>query len=227
MKNILFCHIPKCSGTSVNNALKKLPKEKYNYCWYTHRILQYDLDKYTNFYKFAIVRHPIKKLCSLYFYQINTIKNLLEKLILTNYQEQNWFNLYKLYEKYNITNIQSFLDNYKVFYYNEIFPYISKLKEINSTKNMSFFYIVGFLPQYLFICDDNKNLLVDDIVNIKNEKQFLHEIFNVKNLEHTNVHPNSFDNYNQYITEKHIQDIKEIYKDDYDCLNKYLKDKFI
>lgn len=226
MKNILFCHIPKCSGTSVNNALEKLPKDRYNYCWYTHRILQYDLDKYRDFYKFAIVRDPVQKLCSLYFYQINTIKKLLEQGILNNYQEQNWLVLHELYKKYNITNIQSFLDNYKIFYYNEIFPYISKLKEINSTKNMCIFYIVGFLPQYLFICDDNKKLLVDDVVNIKNEKIFLYEIFNIKKLEHINIHPNSSDNYNQYLTENHIQDIKEIYKDDYEYLNKYLKYKF-
>jgi hypothetical protein len=143
MKNILFCHIPKCSGTSVNIALEKLPKDQYNYCWYIHRILQYDLDKYTNFYKFAIVRDPVQKLCSLYFYQINAIKILLEQGILNNHQEQNWLILHELYKKYNITNIQSFLDNYRIFYYNEIFPYISKLKEINSTKEMSIFYIVG------------------------------------------------------------------------------------
>jgi hypothetical protein len=36
------------------------------------------------------------------------------------------------------------------------------------------------------------------------------------------MHPNSSDNYNQYLTENHIQDIKEIYKDDYEYLNKYL-----
>lgn len=224
MINILFCHIPKCSGTSINNALENLTKEKYNYCWYIHRILQYDLDKYTNFYKFAIVRDPVQKLCSLYFYQINTIKNLLKNKMLRDYQEKNWFTLYKLYKKYNITSIQTFLDNYKVFYYNEIFSYISKLKEINSTKNMTYFYIVGFLPQYLFICNDTKKILVDDVINIKNEKQFLHEKFNIDNLEHINIHPYSFDNYNKYLTEKNIQDINEIYKDDYTYLNKYLKD---
>ena len=69
-------------------------------------------------------------------------------------------------QKHNIYDIHTFLDNFKSFYYEEIFPYISKLKKINNKENMCFYYIVGFLPQYLFICDDNKKILVDDVINL-------------------------------------------------------------
>ena len=69
---ILFCHIPKCGGTSVNSSIEKISPLEYHY--YIHRILQYDINSYTDYYKFSIIRDPIERLVSLYFYQTNFIK---------------------------------------------------------------------------------------------------------------------------------------------------------
>jgi hypothetical protein len=77
--NLLFCHIPKCGGTSVNSSLEKIPKTKYNYKYNTHKILKYDINLYNNFYKFTIIRDPIDRLVSLFFYQENMIKDLSSK----------------------------------------------------------------------------------------------------------------------------------------------------
>ena len=108
MKKILFCHIPKCSGTTINKTFEDLPNDKYNFHWYIHKILLYDLNKYIDYYKFSIIRDPIKKLISLYFYQTNFIEQLSSNIEqLEIYQEGNWN------KKYNIIDIYSFLNNYK------------------------------------------------------------------------------------------------------------------
>jgi hypothetical protein len=211
---ILYCHIPKCSGTNTNEYLSK--KFKDNYKWYIHRILQYDIHKYTDYYKFTIIRDPIERLVSLYFYQTNNIKIFKERGTLENFQGDNWNIISNLYNKYNINCINSFLDNYPRFFANEVKPYISNLKHINETKNMCEFYINGYLPQYLFICDNNFNILVDDIVNIENVESFMLNKFGIKmNKKKINIHTHTNDNYYKYLSEKNIKDIKEIYKEDY------------
>ena len=214
---ILFCHIPKCSGTDTNHYLR----EKYindDYIWYIHKILKYDIKNYDGYYKFTIIRDPIKKLVSLYFYQINVIKNI--KDMLPTFEGGNWNKISNLYQKYNITDITSFLDNYLLFYNNEIKPHINNLKYINETEDMRFLYIVGYLPQYLFICDDNFDVLVDDVVDIKDCNTFMLNKFGIKidDKKRMNIHPNTNDNYYTYLTPQNIKDIKEIYKEDYTYL---------
>ena len=215
---VLFCHIPKCSGTNTNFYLSN----KYNndYEWYIHRILKYDIEKYKDYYKFSIIRDPLEKLISLYFYQINFIEHLIKNDCLLTFQEGNWNKVNELYLKYNITDITSFLNNYLIFYNNEIKPHISNLEIINKTKNMTYYYIVGYLPQYLFICDDNFKLLVDDVVNINQIDYFLKNKFNIvlDDNDRLNTHKNSKDNYYNYLTTENIKDIKEIYKEDYKYL---------
>jgi hypothetical protein len=41
---------------------------------------------------------------------------------------------------------------------------------------MTIFHPVLYFPQYVFICDDKFNIIVDDLVNINNLDSFLHEI---------------------------------------------------
>jgi hypothetical protein len=216
---VLFCHIPKCSGTNINYYLEK-KSDIEHYVWYCHRILKYDLHKYDNYYKFAIVRDPIERLVSLYFYTTNMIQDVKEKDMLSYYQQGNWNILANLYIKYKITDIMSFLNNYSIFYKIEIEPQIANLKIHNAQKNMAIFYIVGYLPQYLFIFDDNFNLLVDEVVNIKDCNTFMYNNFgiDVDDTNKLNVHKNSNDNYYDYLTVKNINDIKQIYEEDYRLL---------
>ena len=46
---------------------------------------------------------------------------------------------------------------------------------------MSVFYVAGYLPQYLYICDNNKKILVDDVIDIKNQNDFLYKKFGIIN----------------------------------------------
>jgi len=211
-KKILFCHIPKCSGTNINSNLSK--KYNKNYIWYIHRILKYDNEKYNDYYKFAVIRDPIERLISVYFYQSNMISNLKNKKLL-DFQDGNWKKIDNLFKKYNITDIYSFLNNYKIFYYNEIKPKILELKKNYKKINMSIYYVSCYIPQYLFILDNNYNLLVDNVINIKDINKFMYNKFKIKNNTKLNTHKNTNDNYYNYVTEKNKNDIKEIYKKDY------------
>jgi hypothetical protein len=214
---ILFCHIPKCSGTNINHNISLKYKENYKY--YIHRILQYDLHLFKNYYKFAIIRDPIEKLVSLYFYQLGRIDNMKHENCLSTCEGGNWLKVSNLYKKYNIIDIYSFLNSYKIFYENEIKPEILELKTHNEKINMTSFYIIGYLPQYLFICDNNYNLLVDDVINIKDCDNFMKKKFDITlPKKKLNLHKHSNDNYYNYLTEQNINDIKEIYKDDYTFL---------
>jgi hypothetical protein len=216
-RKILFVHIPKCGGTNINEYIKN--KYKY-YEWYIHRILKYDLHKYNEYYIFSVIRDPIKRLISLYFYQTNMINRLIKINLLNDFQEGNWKKLHLLYKKYNIETITSFLNNYKLFYENEVKPFILDLEKYNNSINMTIFYLVGFLPQYLFICDDDDNLLVDEVVNIDNCEKFMLNKFGISLGKKINIHINSNDNYYNYTTPENISDIKEIYIKDYKILFK-------
>lgn len=87
---------------------------------------------------------------------------------------------------------------------------------------MSIFYMSLFISQYLFICNDNKIILVDKVINIKTQNEILYNTFNIINNTKLNIHENSNNNYLNFCTDKNIQDIKEIYKDDYEIFKEYL-----
>jgi hypothetical protein len=74
---------------------------------------------------------------------------------------------------------------------------------------------VGFLPQHLFICDDDDKILVNDVVNLKDINVFFQTKFRI-NVSKQNTHPKTNDNYVQYVTEKNMADIKKIYQKDYE-----------
>ena len=80
------------------------------------------------------------------------------------------------------------------------------------------YVIHAYIPQYLFICDDNNNILVDELINVNNLDDFLFKKFNIKPKEKHNTHPKSNTNYKKYLSEENIKDIREIYKVDYQIL---------
>lgn len=222
-QKILFCHIPKCSGTNVHFQLNQ--KYKTNYKWYIHRTLQYEIHNYEDYYKFTVIRDPLEKLISYYFYTRNVIDRLINSKTLDTYQSGElkqlsgeWKQLSDLYIKYNMTDIYSYLNNFKTMYNNEIIPYLLNLKDVNKNNDMQFLYVVGFFPQYTFCCDDDFNILVDDVINIKDVDDFLLNKFGIINNTKKNTHKDSNTDYSQFLNKQNIIDIQEIYKEDYKYL---------
>ena len=153
---------------------------------------------------------------SLYFYQKNTINNIETGKYDKNETEalSSFLKVKNLYNKYNIKDIKSFLDNYKLFYENEIEPNIKNITEYDNN-HCACSIIHAYIPQYLFICDDKKNILVDDVINVNDINDFLFKKFNIKSTDKLNTQLQSSDNYIKYLSEENIKDIIEIYKVDY------------
>lgn len=139
---VIFIHIPKTGGTSIENALncKEIKngygvinnKAIHHYSWKEYKN-KYP-KRFKNYYKFTIVRNPYDKILSDYYY----LKHIA-KLDIDNFQ--------------NIT-----FDEY-LNYCGEIV----KNKLYNKTK-----YHDHFLPQHKFIFNDNNNLMVNKILRFEN-----------------------------------------------------------
>lgn len=196
-RNILFCHIPKCSGTNIAHNLNECPKIKNRYTVLFHKKLKYDIELYASFYKFAVVRDPVDRLISLYFF-------------LTQFNVTP-----QIFVKYNITDVISFLDNFKHFYKIEIQPVLEDKRRCPNYLYIDLLYS-GFIPQHTFVCDDDFNILVDDIVRFSNVDEFLFNKFGIVNNTRINGHSHSNDDYASFTTPQHKKDIHEIYKNDYE-----------
>lgn len=77
-KNILLTHIPKTGGVSLNYLLTANPNIKYKHCF--HVPLKFVIDDYKDYYKIAVVRDPVERVISGYYY----IKSVKE-----NHKKQN------------------------------------------------------------------------------------------------------------------------------------------
>ena len=139
---IIFIHIPKTGGTSIESALDCITKENgygvvnnkamqhYNWKDYKNKYQ----NKFKNYYKFTVVRNPYDKVLSDYYW----LKNVA-KIDIDNFQNKNF-------------------DQY-LSYCEEIV----KKKLYNKTK-----YHDHFLPQHKFIYDDNDNLMINKILRFEN-----------------------------------------------------------
>lgn len=192
-KKLIFIHIPKCGGTSVENALftneEKIERNLFTlkghpkHDLYEQGGLQHlsaikvkeiiTEEIYDNFYKFSVVRNPIDKLIS----------------------------------QYNYTN--QFIDFYS---YLNLKPNNFSFSEyLNAICNK---YHVHWRPQHEFIFNDKQELLVDEVFkleNIKNGK--LEEKLGVKLPHHNKSYKHI-----ESITEKDESIIKNIFSKDFELL---------
>ena len=216
----MFAHIPKCGGNSAHYAImNSLAPDETEYEYLCHRILKHEQpDKFSGHFKFAVVRDPVKRLVSLYFYQCSRIQTLTEKGSINEFEGGHFAQLNKLYEQYGICDIHAFLNKFPEFYRNEIQPVVNNIEELNRTVTMRYFHKVGFLPQHLFICGDDGKILVDEVVDQESLNVFLGERFNI-NVEEAvvcNTHGHTNDDYLSYVEPRHLEAIRSIYAKDYE-----------
>lgn len=79
-----------------------------------------------------------------------------------------------------------------------------------------------FQPQYTFLCDENKNLLVDFVGKFENLDADWRKICNRVGAEYQELpilKPSEHDDYTTYYNEELRQFVKEVYKDDFELFN--------
>jgi len=161
---IIFVHLPKTGGTSIEVALNLQNKESgyglhnkkkamQHFTWKEYKNYIGD-EKYDKYYKFAISRNPYEKVISDFYWLTNFAK-------LKNKNNQIMtFNEYLDHCEYIIKN-----NLYHLTIYND-----------------------HFMPQHKFIYDDNNNLMIDKILRFENFdyiKKFMKLRYKV-NINHLN-----------------------------------------
>tara|TARA_B100000886_G_scaffold317088_1_gene256121 strand:- start:1739 stop:2350 length:612 start_codon:yes stop_codon:yes gene_type:complete len=163
-KKIIFIHIPKTGGTSIediiSNGQKKKKKPDYFYGVVKGKALQHltaleikdRFDKFDEYLKFVTVRNPYERLISEYY----------------------WCQIKGIGHKHG-QSFDDFLDYVKN---------IVKVGKFNENK-----YIDHFIPQYKFVYDNNFNIIVDKIFYFEEFGKIINfskEITNNKNIK--NIH---------------------------------------
>ncbi|MCW1872674.1 sulfotransferase family protein, partial [Campylobacter jejuni] len=146
-----------------------------------------DKNKFESYFSFAFVRNPFDRMVSAFHY--------LKKGGGNDY-DKNWAN-----------------ENLKDFDTFEQFVLALKNKNIKD-KILSWQH---FTPQYKFICDENKNILVNFIGKLENINNDFKIVKNELNFDRNLIHSNSSEHeiFSNYYNEKTYNIIAELYKEDF------------
>lgn len=181
-KKILFIHIPKTGGTTIEKIIfnlslknteenyKKLFGRKnnndgsviqYQHLTYNEIINNYDfnLDK---FYKFTFVRNPYDRIVSEFFYQQQNKVPFLKNIEKMNFKDflyailnREWINNIKENEGFIKSNIVHILPQYKFIYVND--------NVFSSNTNLKIFKFENFLKGVSQIFKDLNMEMIDKI----------------------------------------------------------------
>jgi hypothetical protein len=183
---LIFIHIPKNAGTAITNS--KTAKFFSGGHQSAKEIMNQYPKEWNQYFKFAVVRNPWDRVVSNYEYAI------MEKSYWHHISENNTG---AAHFDYHTLKNKTFEDCVNLLY-----------------KNRESLRHQGWSPQYVWISDNDKNVLVDKI--FYHEKLDTDEEFNkmIPDLEKVNISPRKSTNYKDYYTDDLINKVSEIY--DYD-----------
>ncbi|HEF2527483.1 TPA: sulfotransferase family 2 domain-containing protein [Campylobacter jejuni] len=146
-----------------------------------------DKNKFESYFSFAFVRNPFDRMVSAFHY--------LKKGGGNDY-DKNWAN----------ENLKDF-DTFEQF--------VLALQNKNVKDKILFWQ--HFTPQYKFICDENKNILVNFIGKLENINNDFKIVKNELNFDRNLIHSNSSKHeiFSNYYNEKTYNIIAELYKEDF------------
>ncbi len=183
---LIFIHIPKNAGTAITNS--KTAKFFSGGHQSAKEIMNQYPKEWNQYFKFAVVRNPWDRVVSNYEYAI------MEKSYWHHISENNPG---AAHFDYHTLKNKTFEDCVNLLY-----------------KNRESLRHQGWSPQYVWISDNDKNVLVDKI--FYHEKLDTDEEFNkmIPDLEKVNISTRKSVNYKDYYTDDLINKVSEIY--DYD-----------
>lgn len=183
---LIFIHIPKNAGTAITNS--KTAKFFSGGHQSAKEIMNQYPKEWNQYFKFAVVRNPWDRVVSNYEYAI------MEKSYWHHISENNPG---AAHFDYHTLKNKTFEDCVNLLY-----------------KNRESLRHQGWSPQYVWISDNDKNVLVDKI--FYHEKLDTDKEFNkmIPDLEKINISTRKSVNYKDYYTDDLINKVSEIY--DYD-----------
>ena len=190
-KKIIFVHIPKCGGTTIERAFGLLnPNNGYginkgkamqHYIW-KHYKNELDGNIFNNYFKFSIVRNPYTRFISEYYWCVTPKVGHKGKQSIDNF----------------ISYCKKIVDRGQ---YNETI------------------YHDHFMPQYLYIYDDKNNLKVNKLFKFENYPvihKFMLDKYNIKTAHHGK---GSYGKEKIILTKSQKERIYNIYKQDFIIFN--------
>lgn len=166
--------------------------EYYKTSKYLNDIMNMNEEKWNAYTKFCFFRNPIYRCLSGYNYILSC--RPIEQLRKINPSKE-----------IEIISFEKFVQNYKL--------------------NDDFVYMHTFMPQYKHMIDENNNFFIDFVGNFDDlENDFIKilKLLKFENIIHDKNHQNVTDyDKTECFSENTIKNIKTIYKEDYEFINKH------
>ena len=239
--NILHIHIPKCGGTWLKDIIYDCESGFHRFNFAHRNVieikeeLEYDGYNFNDFNSFAVVRNPWSRLWSSYLYsRYGTETTNLENLDSIKDQSNQPYNNPYIFINNDVSqNRADVADNIKNGFVKNDFnasnfsDYIDKVYDL-FIRGASFEHYIYLKPQYTFVCDDNKNVLVNKIFKTNEMDKVLDWVYSInkdsmiklrakfkprKNTSTVQTHY-----YNVY-DDKLIDKVSKLYKDDIEIFN--------
>lgn len=182
-KKIIFIHIPKNAGTSLEKQFSM--RATGHKPWFVYE-QKYPLE-WKKYIKFAIVRNPFDRLVSNYEYA---------KMPKSFWHSNDGNSVYGKHPDYDICNTCSFEQIIDILLNN---PY--ELKHD------------GWKPQYIWICNENNDIMVDKVLKYENLNEELKQHNISDNLKILNT--SNRKQYNTYYNNKLYEKIFHYYNIDF------------
>ena len=240
--NILHIHIPKCAGTWLKDVIYDTHSgyHRFNFSHRPANVIKQELAEkgynYDDFYSFSVVRNPWERIFSSYLYsrygsEVTTPESILNPKKSTPLFE----NPYIIREdaEFHDAGRLEVLENIKQGFVGNDFnvdnfsQYVDEVyNSFNKRGNLNkFIYLV---PQYRYVTDENKNIIVNKIFKTTEIKELFDWIYSInkdsmiklraKLIPTKNISPIKVHYFNIYNDES-IDKVSKIYKDDIELFN--------
>jgi hypothetical protein len=192
----IFIHVPKCAGTSMGKFLRTKNFSNISY----HQAKDGSHDNETGAYKIGTSRRLKRGLEDIWqdYFKFGFVRNPWDRSV------SCWKNRGGPYKEF-----KDFIKAY---------PYEKNGDAKRSTQNI----IWHALPQYVHLCDENGDLIVDFIGRFENIESDLYEVCRVLDINYEELGRHNATErkpYQEYYDQETIDRVAEIYKKDIEMFN--------
>jgi hypothetical protein len=184
-EGVLFIHVPKAAGVSVNQAIYGRPLGHF----YAKDIKRICPKIFINTFSFSVVRNPVNRLYSAYSFSRQGGTSVM-----------------------GMSNPDFYINNPDFTSFEKFVTNWLKKQDLSKIDGI-------FRPQYLYLFDDSKNLLVDKFYKLEGVERNFDEISEKIGKPFILDHHNKSDRKNIEISDELRATIYEIYKQDFELLD--------